>query len=97
VHLENAAAAGICELFHWRDRNREVDFVVRRGRRTTAIEMKSGRVCTCEDVADCRSCRSAAVSNWSRPHSQKGDPGVAHVAEGEDPRIAKRPVESCSR
>lgn len=43
AHLANAAAAGLCELFYWRDRNREVDFVVRAGRSVTAIEVKSGR------------------------------------------------------
>ena len=43
AHLANAAAAGACELFYWRDRNREVDFVVRAGRRLIAIEVKSGR------------------------------------------------------
>ena len=43
AHLANAAAAGLCELFYWRDRNREVDFVVRASRRVTAIEVKSGR------------------------------------------------------
>lgn len=43
AHLANAAAAGVCELFYWRDRNREVDFVARSGRTLTAIEVKSGR------------------------------------------------------
>ena len=43
AHLANAAAAGDCELFYWRERNREVDFVVRAGRQLTAIEVKSGR------------------------------------------------------
>ena len=43
AHLANAAMAGECELFYWRDRNREVGFVVRAGRRLTAIEVKSGR------------------------------------------------------
>lgn len=43
AHLANAAAAGKCELFYWRDRNREVDFVVRSGRHVAAIEVKSGR------------------------------------------------------
>ena len=43
AYLANAAAAGLCELFYWRDRNREVDFVVRVGRFVTAIEVKSGR------------------------------------------------------
>lgn len=31
------------EVFYWRDGDREVDFVVQRGRRLTAIEVKSGR------------------------------------------------------
>ena len=43
AHLANAAAAGVCELFYWRDRNREVDFVAKAGRVVTAIEVKSGR------------------------------------------------------
>jgi predicted AAA+ superfamily ATPase len=44
AHLANAAAAGVCELFYWRDSNREVDFVVRAGRRLIIIEVKSGRM-----------------------------------------------------
>ncbi|HYN41176.1 MAG TPA: DUF4143 domain-containing protein [Thermoanaerobaculia bacterium] len=43
AHLANAAAAGECELFYWRNRNREVDFVFRSGPRVVAIEVKSGR------------------------------------------------------
>jgi predicted AAA+ superfamily ATPase len=43
AHLANAAASGDCELFYWRERNVEVDFVVRSGRRVLAIEVKSGR------------------------------------------------------
>ena len=43
AHLAAAAATGACELFWWRDRDREVDFVARRGARVTAIEVKSGR------------------------------------------------------
>jgi predicted AAA+ superfamily ATPase len=43
AHLANAAAAGECELFYWREGNREVDFVMRKGRAVTAIEVKSGR------------------------------------------------------
>jgi uncharacterized protein len=43
AHLANAAAGGACELFYWRERNREVDFVVRAGRTVIAIEVKSGR------------------------------------------------------
>lgn len=38
-----AAAGGACEVFYWRDRNREVDFVVQAGNMLTAIEVKSGR------------------------------------------------------
>ena len=43
AHLANAAAAGVCGLFYWREGNREVDFVTRAGRTVTAIEVKSGR------------------------------------------------------
>jgi predicted AAA+ superfamily ATPase len=43
AHLANAAAGGACELFYWRERSREVDFVVRVGRTVIAIEVKSGR------------------------------------------------------
>ena len=43
AHLANAAAGGTCELFYWREQNREVDFIVRAGRTVVAIEVKSGR------------------------------------------------------
>ena len=43
AHLANAAAGGACELYYWRDRDREVDFVARVGQTLTAIEVKSGR------------------------------------------------------
>jgi predicted AAA+ superfamily ATPase len=43
AHLANATAGGVCELFYWRERNREVDFVVQTGRIVVAIEVKSGR------------------------------------------------------
>ena len=43
AHLANSGAGGACEVFYWRDRNREVDFVVRASRAVTAIEVKSGR------------------------------------------------------
>lgn len=45
-HLANAAASGECELFYWREVNREVDFVARVGKRLVAIEVKSGRAPT---------------------------------------------------
>jgi Domain of unknown function (DUF4143) len=31
------------EVLHWRDRDKEVDFVVQRGKQLTAVEVKSGR------------------------------------------------------
>ena len=43
AHLANAAAVGECQAYYWRERNREVDFVVRTGGRLVAIEVKSGR------------------------------------------------------
>lgn len=43
AHLANAAMRGECALHYWRERNHEVDFVVKAGRRLTAIEVKSGR------------------------------------------------------
>ena len=43
AHLANSAVTGGFELSYWRERNREVDFVTRSGRLTTAIEVKSGR------------------------------------------------------
>jgi predicted AAA+ superfamily ATPase len=43
AYLANAEAIDGFELSYWRENNREVDFVVRSGRRVTAIEVKSGR------------------------------------------------------
>lgn len=43
AHLANAAQRGVCQLFYWRERNHEVDFVAVVGRRLVAIEVKSGR------------------------------------------------------
>ncbi len=43
AHLANAATAGQFELFYWRERKREVDFVVCAGRKLIAIQVKSGR------------------------------------------------------
>lgn len=43
AHLANAAAVDEWEVFYWRERNREVDFVARSGRILTSIEVKSGR------------------------------------------------------
>lgn len=46
AHLVNASAGGTCEVFYWRERNREVDFVLRKGKKLVAIEVKSGRTTT---------------------------------------------------
>jgi hypothetical protein len=43
AHLANAVAAGECEVFYWRERNVEVDFVTRHGHALAALEVKSGR------------------------------------------------------
>lgn len=43
AHLANAALCGVCEVFYWRDSHREVDFVIKRGRALTAVEVKSTR------------------------------------------------------
>ncbi|MCS6997618.1 MAG: ATP-binding protein [Casimicrobiaceae bacterium] len=46
AHLANAEHQGDCTLYYWRERNHEVDFVVRSGARVVAIEVKSGRAPT---------------------------------------------------
>ncbi len=42
AHLVNAAADRDVEVFYWRERDREVDFVVKSGSDLLAIEVKSG-------------------------------------------------------
>lgn len=42
AHLVNSSTGTGWEVFYWRDRGREVDFVVRAGRNVTALEVKSG-------------------------------------------------------
>jgi predicted AAA+ superfamily ATPase len=46
AHLVGSAAGTQVEVHYWRDRNREVDFVLRRGKRLLAVEVKSGRART---------------------------------------------------
>jgi len=41
--LANGTMGQGIELFYWNSRNQEVDFVLRRGNKLTAIEVKSGR------------------------------------------------------
>ena len=43
AHLINSGRAHDVEVFYWRDRNREVDFVLRLGEKVTAVEVKSSR------------------------------------------------------
>jgi hypothetical protein len=42
AHLANGALAGDYRLFYWRDASREVDYVLQKGDRLLAIEVKSG-------------------------------------------------------
>ena len=42
AHLANGATNSDYELFYWREGNREVDFVLRRGSRVLALEVKAG-------------------------------------------------------
>ena len=42
AHLANSVVDTSMELFYW-ERGKEVDFVLRRGQRVVAIEVKSGR------------------------------------------------------
>ena len=41
AHLVNSSAGSTAEVFYWRERGREVDFVVQMGRRVVAIEVKT--------------------------------------------------------
>ena len=43
AHLANAAATSECELYYWRHRGQEVDFLVKARSRLIAVEVKSGR------------------------------------------------------
>jgi len=43
AHLLNTTFGSDIEVTYWRERSQEVDFILRRGKTTTAIEVKSGR------------------------------------------------------
>ncbi len=43
AHLLNETRGTKVELFYWRERNREIDFILKKGPNITAIEVKSGR------------------------------------------------------
>ena len=64
AQLANATAAGEIDLFYWRERNREVDFVVRRGRPLIAVEVKSRRVPQAHPG-------TAAFRDPSQPHGRR--------------------------
>jgi hypothetical protein len=49
AHLANGAADADAQLHYWRERDREVDFVLSRRRRVIAIEVKSGRAPSAHD------------------------------------------------
>jgi predicted AAA+ superfamily ATPase len=42
AHLINGCRGTAAEVFYWRERGREVDFILKRGRELVAIEVKSG-------------------------------------------------------
>jgi len=44
AHLLNTSAGTGIEVFYWREGDREVDFVLRKGRSVALIEVKSGRL-----------------------------------------------------
>lgn len=43
AHLLNSTLGSSIEVSYWRERNQEVDFVLRRGKKVVALEVKSGR------------------------------------------------------
>jgi predicted AAA+ superfamily ATPase len=43
AHLVNASIGTDVEILYWREKNMEVDYVLRKGRRLCAVEVKSGR------------------------------------------------------
>ncbi|MFZ2223409.1 MAG: DUF4143 domain-containing protein, partial [Candidatus Deferrimicrobium sp.] len=43
AHLLNGAEGTMVEIYYWRDRGHEVDFVLRSGERVVCLEVKSGR------------------------------------------------------
>ena len=46
AHLVNGAAGTMLEVYYWRERGQEVDFVLQSGERVVAVEVKSGRTRT---------------------------------------------------
>lgn len=52
AHMANGAADADARLHYWRERDREVDFVLSRRRRVVAIEVRSGRAPSVHDGLD---------------------------------------------
>jgi len=46
AHLINSSQGTDLAILYWRDRNREVDFVLKKGEELIAVEVKSGRAKT---------------------------------------------------
>lgn len=44
AYLVNSASGSNIEVFYWREGTKEVDYILRRGKSITAVEIKSGRV-----------------------------------------------------
>ncbi|MDE3056543.1 MAG: ATP-binding protein [Bacteroidota bacterium] len=44
AHLLNASAGTSIEVLYWREGHREVDFILRRGKKVAAVEVKSSRI-----------------------------------------------------
>lgn len=51
THLINATLGGEIELFYWRERDKEVDYILRKGEDIIALEVKSNRVANTEGLA----------------------------------------------
>ena len=43
LHLVNESSGKAYEVYYWRDRDREVDYVLKQGNALVGIEVKSGR------------------------------------------------------
>ncbi len=42
AHLVNGCLGTAMEVYYWRERNQEVDFILKKGKELTAIEVKGG-------------------------------------------------------
>lgn len=81
AHLANAAASGACQLHYWRDRNREVDFVVKAGRSlssTVAARMAP----RCAQRYGCLLRRVSPESEAPRGRRRHRDRGLPRQARG---------------